>query len=135
MPIMLLYFSCIDVKENNHVVLLGSNVSFTCVANITENSLTGTKALGILINNRHLLTSTDAHKIIEIYGNRSFTWTFLKRNSQEIGKVYILASEENNGTTVRCIIEEIITPAEKIIAVEGVLIIMAAGSYCVYLLL
>ena len=120
MLIILSCFSCIDVEESNHVVKLGSNVSFTCVANITANSQTD--PVGILINNRHHLTSSDSHKIIDIYGNRSFTWTFFERDSQKIGKIYVLASEENNETTVRCIINGRITNAEKIIVVKGMLI-------------
>ena len=106
----------------DRVVLLGSNVSFVCVANITANSSTGTVPVGILINNRHHLTSTDPHKIIDIYGNRNFTWTFFERDSQMIGKIYVLASEPNNETTVQCIINGKITKAEKIIVVEGMLI-------------
>ena len=107
------------VFERNHVVLLGSNVSFVCVANITANS--PTDSAGILINNRHLLTASDPHKIIDIYGNRSFTWTFFERDSQKIGKIYVLASIQNNETTVRCIINGEITKEEKIIVVEGML--------------
>ena len=106
----------------DRVVLLGSNVSFVCVANITANSSTGTVPVGILINNRHFLTASDPHKIIDIYGNRSFTWTFFEKDSQKIGKIYVLASRQNNETTVRCIINGKITKAEKIIVVEGMLI-------------
>ena len=103
----------------SHVVLLGSNVSFVCVANITNSPI---DPVGILINNRHHLTASDPHRIIDIYGNRSFTWTFFERDSQRIGKIYVLASRQNNETTVRCIINGKITKDEKIIVVEGMLI-------------
>ena len=121
--VLLPCFSCIVVEERNRVVLLGSNVSFTCVANITTNPPPGIEPVGILINNKHHLTSTDTHLIIEIYGNRGFTWTFFERGSQKIGKIYVLASEQNNGTTIRCIIvNEKITEEEKLIVVKGMLI-------------
>ena len=121
--IVLVVAAAADVKD--HVALLGSNVSFVCVANITANfsSSTGIESVGIVINNKHHLTPTDVHSIIsEIYGNRSFTWTFLERDSQKIGKLNVLASEQNNGTTVRCIINGRITQEEKLIVVEGMLI-------------
>ena len=127
-----------DVRD--HVALLGSNISFVCVANITANfsSSTGIEPLGIVINNRHLLTSTDAHSISEIYGNKNFTWTFFERNSRKIGKLYILASEQNNETTVLCITNGKLTQEERIIVVEGMLIngmIMEAAWYITIIIL
>ena len=119
--IFLVVAAAADVRD--HVALLGSNVSFVCVANITANLPTGIEPVSFLINNKHHLTPTDAHSIIsEIYGNRSFTWTVFERNSQKILKLYVHASEQNNGTSVRCIIIEMITKEEKLIVVEGMLI-------------
>ena len=115
--------SCIAADIRDHVALLGTNVSFTCVANITATPSTGIELVGIVINNKHHLTPSDAHSIIdEIYVNRSFTWTFFERDSQKIGKLDVLASKENNETTVRCIINGKIMKEEKIIVVEGMLV-------------
>ena len=101
---------CID-DTHKHVSLVRTNVSFTCISNIS-----GVRASGFILDKMHQVGLNP--EADELYKNRNITWQYTTREGVETWHLSILASVENNGTTVQCIFTSRTSDGDELIVVE-----------------
>ena len=100
--------------STDRVLRLGTNFTLTCIDD--GNNGNADPSVRFLVGVHVLGTNPQYDNNLR---NRGIIWNIDKNNITAVGNISVPASIENNGTVVRCFAGTVITPQQRIIAVEG----------------